>query len=154
MSSQRRLVFLAWCRSSPVRFSAGRKTNRPHVIPKGWTNLGFTGQFRELPDDVVFTIEYSIRDGCGQRAAGSKTEAAARLPRAVGSTCLIPSIRGATQHRSLTAKPGNTCALYPGPSLTVEEWAAATPLRPSGSSTTTIRGPRGCCHRRRRAIAR
>jgi myosin-crossreactive antigen len=27
----------------------------------GWTNLAFTGQFCELPDDVVFTIEYSIR---------------------------------------------------------------------------------------------
>ncbi len=28
---------------------------------KGWTNLGFVGQFVELPDDVVFTVEYSIR---------------------------------------------------------------------------------------------
>ncbi|NEU15042.1 oleate hydratase [Methylobacterium sp. BTF04] len=35
--------------------------DRPQVIPKGTTNLGFMGQFCELPDDVVFTVEYSIR---------------------------------------------------------------------------------------------
>jgi len=38
-----------------------QKRDRPHVIPKGWTNLAFTGQFCELPDDAVFPIEYSIR---------------------------------------------------------------------------------------------
>ena len=31
------------------------------MIPKGSKNLGFIGQFCELPDDVVFTVEYSIR---------------------------------------------------------------------------------------------
>lgn len=35
--------------------------DRPQVIPQGWSNLAFTGQFCELPDDVVFTVEYSIR---------------------------------------------------------------------------------------------
>jgi len=35
--------------------------DRPQVIPKGTANLGFMGQFCELPDDVVFTVEYSIR---------------------------------------------------------------------------------------------
>ena len=35
--------------------------DRPAVIPKGWRNLGFVGQFVELPDDVVFTVEYSVR---------------------------------------------------------------------------------------------
>jgi oleate hydratase len=35
--------------------------DRPQVIPKGTTNLGLMGQFCELPDDVVFTVEYSIR---------------------------------------------------------------------------------------------
>jgi oleate hydratase len=43
------------------QFLRREKGDRPHVIPKGWTNLAFTGQFCELPDDVVFTIEYSIR---------------------------------------------------------------------------------------------
>lgn len=27
----------------------------------GFHNLAFTGQFVELPDDVVFTVEYSVR---------------------------------------------------------------------------------------------
>jgi oleate hydratase len=43
------------------QFLRREKGDRPHVIPRGWTNLGFTGQFCELPDDVAFTIEYSIR---------------------------------------------------------------------------------------------
>jgi oleate hydratase len=39
-----------------------RKTgDRPKVVPDGSTNLAFLGQFAELPDDVVFTVEYSIR---------------------------------------------------------------------------------------------
>ncbi|MBB6143813.1 oleate hydratase [Silvibacterium bohemicum] len=37
------------------------KGDRPQVQPEGWKNLAFTGQFCELPDDVVFTVEYSIR---------------------------------------------------------------------------------------------
>ncbi len=35
--------------------------DRPVVRPKGYSNLAFTGQFCELPDDVVFTVEYSVR---------------------------------------------------------------------------------------------
>ncbi len=35
--------------------------DRPAVRPAGWQNLAFTGQFCEVPDDVVFTVEYSIR---------------------------------------------------------------------------------------------
>ena len=35
--------------------------DRPQVIPAGWGNLAFIGQFCELPDDVVFTVEYSVR---------------------------------------------------------------------------------------------
>jgi oleate hydratase len=35
--------------------------DRPDVVPAGSTNLAFIGQFSELPDDVVFTAEYSIR---------------------------------------------------------------------------------------------
>ncbi len=41
-----------------LRRAAG---DRPHVNPDGWRNLAFMGQFCELPDDVVFTVEYSIR---------------------------------------------------------------------------------------------
>jgi oleate hydratase len=35
--------------------------DRPQVVPPGSTNLAFLGQFAEQPDDVVFTVEYSVR---------------------------------------------------------------------------------------------
>jgi oleate hydratase len=35
--------------------------DRPQIVPKGSKNLAFIGQFCEQPDDVVFTVEYSIR---------------------------------------------------------------------------------------------
>jgi oleate hydratase len=35
--------------------------NRPQVRPPGTTNIAFIGQYCELPDDVVFTVEYSVR---------------------------------------------------------------------------------------------
>ena len=31
------------------------------IRPDGSKNLAFVGQYCELPDDVVFTVEYSIR---------------------------------------------------------------------------------------------
>jgi oleate hydratase len=43
------------------QFMPRAKGDRPAVTPKGWSNLGFVGQYVELPDDVVFTVEYSIR---------------------------------------------------------------------------------------------
>ena len=35
--------------------------DRPQVVPKGSTNFAFLGQYCEHPDDVVFTVEYSVR---------------------------------------------------------------------------------------------
>lgn len=35
--------------------------DRPNVIPIGSKNFGFLGQFAEIPNDCVFTVEYSIR---------------------------------------------------------------------------------------------
>lgn len=37
------------------------KSDRPLVIPERSKNFAFVGQYCELPDDVVFTVEYSIR---------------------------------------------------------------------------------------------
>jgi len=37
------------------------KGDRPEVIPAGSTNLAFLGQFAEIPNDCVFTVEYSVR---------------------------------------------------------------------------------------------
>jgi oleate hydratase len=48
------------------QFSVRKAGDRPRVIPKGSENLAFIGQFCEQPDDVVFTVEYSIRSA--QRA--------------------------------------------------------------------------------------
>jgi oleate hydratase len=43
------------------QFLVRKAGDRPDVVPKGSTNLAFLGQFSELPDDVVFTVEYSVR---------------------------------------------------------------------------------------------
>ncbi len=43
------------------QFRRRSRGDRPQVKPEGWPNLAFVGQFCERPDDVVFTVEYSIR---------------------------------------------------------------------------------------------
>src|SRR5208283_4438999 len=43
------------------QFLPRAKGDRSDVIPKGTENLAFIGQYCELPEDVVFTVEYSIR---------------------------------------------------------------------------------------------
>jgi oleate hydratase len=37
------------------------RTDRPLPIPHSSKNLAFVSQFVEIPDDVVFTVEYSVR---------------------------------------------------------------------------------------------
>ena len=41
-------------------FSRRVVEDRPLVIPVGAQNFAFLGQFVELPEDVVFTVEYSV----------------------------------------------------------------------------------------------
>jgi oleate hydratase len=36
-------------------------SDRPLPVPRGSKNFGFISQFVEIPDDVVFTVEYSVR---------------------------------------------------------------------------------------------
>ncbi len=43
------------------QFLRRARGDRPQVVPEGSTNFAFVGQFCELPDDVVFTVEYSVR---------------------------------------------------------------------------------------------
>jgi oleate hydratase len=43
------------------QFLPRKKSDRPLVRPKGSVNFAFLGQYCEMPDDVVFTVEYSIR---------------------------------------------------------------------------------------------
>jgi oleate hydratase len=42
-------------------FMPRTKTDRPLPVPKTSRNLAFVSQFVEIPDDVVFTVEYSVR---------------------------------------------------------------------------------------------
>ncbi len=37
------------------------KGDRPEVVPEGSVNLAFLGQYCEIKDDCVFTVEYSVR---------------------------------------------------------------------------------------------
>jgi len=43
------------------QFMPRKISDRPKVIPDGCLNLAFMGQFAELPGDVVFTVETSVR---------------------------------------------------------------------------------------------
>ena len=43
------------------QFMPRKKTDRPRIVPEGCTNLTFIGQYVEVDDDVVFTIETSVR---------------------------------------------------------------------------------------------
>jgi len=43
------------------QFLTRKMGDRPDVIPQDSTNLAFLGQFVEIEEDVVFTVEYSVR---------------------------------------------------------------------------------------------
>jgi oleate hydratase len=42
-------------------FMPRMRGDRPLPVPRGSRNLAFISQFVEIPDDVVFTVEYSVR---------------------------------------------------------------------------------------------
>ncbi len=42
-------------------FMPRARSDRPLPVPKSSKNLAFISQFVEIPDDVVFTVEYSVR---------------------------------------------------------------------------------------------
>ncbi len=44
-----------------AQFMPRAASDRPHVVPQGCTNLGLLGQFVETRNDVVFTMESSVR---------------------------------------------------------------------------------------------
>jgi len=43
------------------QFLTREQGDRPPVVPEGYRNLAFVSQFCEIPEDVVFTVEYSVR---------------------------------------------------------------------------------------------
>lgn len=44
-----------------AQFQPRKMTDRPEVIPQGSTNFAMISQFVEIPEDMVFTEEYSVR---------------------------------------------------------------------------------------------
>lgn len=44
-----------------AQFQPRKMTDRPKVVPEGSTNFAMVSQFVEIPDDMVFTEEYSVR---------------------------------------------------------------------------------------------
>jgi len=42
------------------QFMPRAQGDRPDVVPAGTVNLAFVGQYCEIPDDVVYTVEYSV----------------------------------------------------------------------------------------------
>ena len=42
-------------------FMPRMRSDRPRPVPSGSKNLAFVSQFVEIPDDVGFTVEYSVR---------------------------------------------------------------------------------------------
>lgn len=42
-------------------FQPRKMTDRPNVVPKGSTNFAMISQFVEIPEDMVFTEEFSVR---------------------------------------------------------------------------------------------
>ena len=42
-------------------FMPRKRSDRPLPVPRGSKNFAFISQFVEIPDDVVFTVEYSVR---------------------------------------------------------------------------------------------
>ena len=80
-----------------------RRSDRPRVVPEGATNLGFLGQFAEVPQEVAFTIEYLRPHGAGSDPppATARSCATARLSGPVRSS---GAVRRAEDTR-LTAAP-------------------------------------------------
>lgn len=43
------------------QFNVRKEGDRPPVVPENAGNFAFLGQFVEIPEDTVFTVEYSVR---------------------------------------------------------------------------------------------
>jgi len=52
--------------TSPVCSCHAGRTDRPLPVPIGSKNFAFISQFVEIPEDVVFTVEYSVGGSDGR----------------------------------------------------------------------------------------
>ncbi len=46
---------------SPALFMPRHRSDRPRPVPERSKNFAFISQSAEMPDDVAFTVEYSVR---------------------------------------------------------------------------------------------
>jgi len=69
--------------------------DRPAVVPERYSNLALIGQFCEVPDDVVFTVEYSIRSAQMAVCAltGSKRQPPAVYKSTFNADVLLKALR-------------------------------------------------------------
>lgn len=81
--------------------------DRPQVVPERSQNLAFLGQFCELPDDVVFTVEYSIRS------------AQTAVYELLGIDKTPPPIYKGTHHPGVLLEAFHTLHQQPNPSLSL-----------------------------------
>ncbi len=47
--------------TSTSQFARRKVEDRPLIVPHGSENYAFLGQYTEIAEDVVFTVEYSVR---------------------------------------------------------------------------------------------
>lgn len=58
LNTKVRLALMPYITAQFMPRAAG---DRPHVVPEGCTNLGLLGQFVETSNDIIFTMESSVR---------------------------------------------------------------------------------------------
>ena len=100
-----RTSFMPYITSMFMPRAAG---DRPEIVPAGCTNLGLVGQFVETKNDVVFTVESSVRTG---RTAVYKL---------LNSNKQVPDIAGAQydiRHILKATKALNDNKPFPGESI-------------------------------------
>ncbi|HTJ71082.1 MAG TPA: oleate hydratase [Actinospica sp.] len=85
------------------QFAPRSVTDRPHVIPPGARNFAFLGQYVEIPEDVVFTVEYSVRSA--MHAVYGLTGTARTIP-AIYHTAVHPLVALRTLKTAFTSAGG------------------------------------------------
>jgi oleate hydratase len=82
------------------QFAPRTVSDRPKVIPEGAQNFAFLGQYVEIPEDVVFTVEYSVR--AAMHAVYSLTGTDRKIP-GIYHAAVHPTVALRTLHSALAS---------------------------------------------------
>ena len=82
------------------QFAPRTPTDRPKVIPQDAENFAFLGQYVEIPEDVVFTVEYSVR--AAMHAVYGLTGADRKIP-GIYHAAAHPTVALRTLHSALAS---------------------------------------------------